>query len=383
MPATPTVLTVTAAHERGFLAYRHGLHPAAPAGTLQQLATAHAGLHAARLPTPYVTLAARLPEFTAKELRQALEPGGGLIKLRTCRRTLHIYPLGEAAAAHTATLALRLGATAASTRRLGKDPTVLLRLAPVIRDTLAGGPLPHRELEQRVLAAPPPIRARRDQLGALVRLAIKWLWESGELAYRNTADSLHRERREFHLTHLAHPRLRLDGVDVDQAVLLLLRRYLAAFGPASIEDFRWWSGLNRAAITPALAALRPDLVDVRLDQKPDRLLLLAEDEAGLRRAEPLPSDHVTLLAYEDPALKGYFTTRHRYLNQHHRGVLFNTIGEARASIALAGRPIGTWAFNRATRSIEQDLFTPVPAGARRALAERVGRMTDFLRSEPC
>ncbi|WP_170323802.1 DNA glycosylase AlkZ-like family protein [Cryptosporangium phraense] len=382
MPAETAALTVNAARERGYLAGRQGLHPAAAPATLAELASAHAGLHAARLPTPYVTLRSRLPDFDPKELRNALSPGGGLVKIRTVRRTLHIYPVAEAAAAHTATLRLRLAATAATVRRLGRQPQVLARIAPAVRAALADGPLGHRQLEQRVLEQPLPIRARRDQHLQLARLAIKWLWESGELAYRNTADSLHRERREFALTSLAHPDLRLDDVDEAGAVALLLRRYLSAFGPASIVDFRWWSGLTQTAITRAVELLRPDLVNVRVDGIPDSLLLLAEDERGLRTAEPLPADHVALLAYEDPALKGYFGTRSRYVDDRYRTALFNTIGEARANITAAARCVGVWRFDRHSRTTFVDTFAPLPPAQQRALVEQVDRMTEFLRSEP-
>jgi hypothetical protein len=377
-----TVLTVTVAQERGYRAVRHGIHPSATA-TIEDLASAHAGLHAARLPTPFVTLRTRLPGFIAAELRTALEPGGNLIKLRTCRRTLHIYPLAEAGVPHTATLRQRLGACAATVRRLGHDPAVLTRIAPAIRAALAAGPLPYRELEQRIVAARPRIRARRELLVPLVRLAVKWLWESGELLYRNTADSLHRERREFCLTATAHPTLQLNHLASSDAVTALLRRYLTAFGPAAIEDFQWWSGLTRSDITPAVAALRPELIDVQIDPHPAPLLLHAEHEPQLRTAEPLPSNHVALLAYEDPTLKGYHATRHRYVDHQHRNHLFNTIGEARASITTAGRYAGTWQFHRTTRTITHTLHTTIPPATQRAVTARLHHMTEFLRSEPC
>lgn len=130
---------------------------------------------------------------------------------------------------------------------------------------IAAGPRPHRELERRVLAATARVRVRRATRIDLVRLAIKWMWEDGELLYRNTADSLHRETREFQLTTQAHPQIQLNDIDPATAVRTLLRRYLAAFGPASIDDFHWWSGLNRREITPAIADLRPDLVDIRIE----------------------------------------------------------------------------------------------------------------------
>lgn len=377
------VLTVTATQERGYLARRHGLHPAAPARSIGQVAAGHAGLHAARLPTPYVTLRARLTEFTAPQLRAALAPRGELIKLRTCRRTLHIYPVAEAPAAHVATRGLRLGACAASARRLGYEPTALRRFTTAVRAALAGGPLPHRELEQQAHATTRRVRTGQEIRTPLIRLAIKWLWEQGDLTYRNTADSMHREVREFQLTTQAHPDLHLNALEQDSAVSLLLRRYLAAFGPASVSDFAWWSGLNQRDIAPALATLYPDVITVRIEDQPTDLLLLAEHEHDLRAAEPLPRQHIQLLAYEDPALKGYFTTRYRYIEDTHHQILFNTIGEARASIAVAGRCVGTWRFHRATRTIDQDIYGRVTGSVRRAIHTRLDEMTDFLRAEPC
>lgn len=347
------------------------------------MAAAHAGLHAARLPTPYVTLRTRLPGFAAHQLRAALQTDGSLIKLRTCRRTLHIYPVADAAAVHAATLRQRLGACAATVRRLGYDPALLDRVAPAVRAALATGPIPSRALECQVLATRLPVRIRRDTRTAMVRLAIKWLWESGELTYRNTAASLHQERREYQLTEHAHPGLLLTQLSPATAIPIVLRRYLAAFGPASIQDFQWWSGLTRGEIAPAIDQLRPELLDVRLDEHPQALLMLAEQETALRTAQPLPADHVTLLAYEDPTLKGFHATRHRYVEDRYRNLLFNSIGEARASIAVAGRCIGTWQFNRATRAIEHQLHTRVPAAITKVIAGRVEDMTDFLRTEPC
>jgi hypothetical protein len=266
---------------------------------------------------------------------------------------------------------------------LGFEPTVLRRFATAVRDALAGGPLPHRELEQQAQAATSRVRATQETRTQLVRLAIKWLWEDGELFYRNTADSMHHEVREFQLTTHAHPNLQLNALDHDVAVRMLLRRYLVAFGPASVRDFTWWSGLNQRDIAPALATMNPDLIAVRIDEQPAELLLLAEHEHDLRTTEPLPRHHIQLLAYEDPALKGYFTTRHRYTDDAHRAILFNTIGEVRASIAVAGRCVGTWQFHRTTRTIEHNIYGRVTNPIQRAIHTRLDEMTEFLRGEPC
>jgi hypothetical protein len=64
-------------------------------------------------------------------------------------------------------------------------------------------------------------------------------------------------------------------------------------------------------------------------------------------------------------------------------LLFNSIGEARASIAIAGRCIGTWQFHRTTRTIDHHLYTQLPTAPHRAIADQLDQMTDFLCTEPC
>lgn len=178
------------------------------------------------------------------------------------------------------------------------------------------------------------------------------------------------DRRRFCLTTTAQPTLQLNHLVSSDAVTALLRRYLSAFGPAAIEDFQWWSGLTRGEITPAVTALRPELIDVRIDPHPTPLFMLAEHEPDLRAAVPLPRNHVALLAYEDPALKGYHATRHRYVDDQQRNHLFNTIGEARASIVLAGRYVGTWQFHRTTRTITHTLHATIPPVTRRTVTRK-------------
>jgi hypothetical protein len=367
-------LVVPAAVERGFVAGRHGWGlPSAPA--LADLPTMLAGLHAARLLTPYVTLRTRHPDFAAHQLRSALTAGGGLIKIRCVRRTLHIHTTTHAPAAHVATRRLRLGATEATARRHGVDRHVLARLADSAVQTLTPGPLAYRELQERVAKA-----ARRTPV-EVIRLGIKWAWEAGHLVYLNTAASLHQEQRAFARTDQAYPRLDLNAVDVAEATNVLVRTYLRAFGPACLGDLLWWSGLNRAEITPALEKLQPELITVRCGDQPTPMMLLAEDEQALRAAEPLPADHLRLTAFEDPTFKGYFTSRARYVDPDHQAAAFNQIGEVRAAITIGGRIVGVWTWHRTQRRITHQLFANSPKNSRRALRHRIEQIETFLRSE--
>ncbi|WP_420843124.1 DNA glycosylase AlkZ-like family protein [Cryptosporangium phraense] len=155
---------------------------------------------------------------------------------------------------------------------------------------------------------------------------------------------MHRERREFALTSLAHPDLRLDDVDEAGAVALLLRRYLSAFGPASIVDFRWWSGLTHRRA----AAGRPRC------------------PAGLRR----PGSE-GLLRHPQPLRRRPIPHR---LVQHHRRSQSEDHRRRpmRRSLAIRSPLAPTFV----------DTFAPLPPAQQRALVEQADRMTEFLRSEP-
>ncbi len=89
-----------------------------------------------------------------------------------------------------------------------------------------------------------------------------------------------------------------------------------------------------------------------------------------------------MLAYEDPALKGYFSTRCRYVSAEEYGSLFNSIGEARASILLDGRVVGIWRFERGNGRITYDLLGRVSKRSQRRIGERLEDMNGFLSSEP-
>lgn len=371
-----STLTLPAAVERAAIANRHGWGPQPGPADLTALATAHAGLHAARLLTPYVTAHTRLPEFRADDLRHALSPHGTLVKVRCVRRTLHLWPHDHAADAHTATLRLRLGATLATARRHGLNRNDLERTGAQCQEGLAGGPLAYRDLQDRMLKAHslPAVEA--------VRLGIKWAWESGQITCRNTSPSLHREQREFALIEHAHPTARLTHPDTTAATTRLIRHYLHAYAPASTADLLWWTGLSRAEITPALAALRPAITPVRVEGLSGDLLTLTEDIDHIRAAPPLPADHVRLLAFEDPSLKGYFATRDRYRDAAHHTHVFNPIGEARAVITLAGRVVGTWNWDKKTRTVRHSLLTRLTRRAMRDVRHRLDQAEAFLHTEP-
>jgi hypothetical protein len=119
----------------------------------------------------------------------------------------------------------------------------------------------------------------------------------------------------------------------------LVRRYLSAFGPASVADLQAWSGLTgmRAVVD------RLDLVRYRAEPSPgavrERVLL---DLPGLPLPDPDVPAPVRFLPDYDNVLLGH-ADRTRIISSEHRPHLASPNGVVPATFLQDGRVAGTWA----------------------------------------
>ncbi len=121
------------------------------------------------------------------------------------------------------------------------------------------------------------------------------------------------------------------------AVELLLRRYLAAFGPASVKDAQAWSGLR--SLGPVFEAMRDSLVvlhdgERELFDLPDAPRPAGDVPAPVRF---LPEFDNLLLAYADHA---------RMVDPARRPSLTSKNGIVAATFLVDGRVAGTWTLAR-------------------------------------
>jgi hypothetical protein len=125
-----------------------------------------------------------------------------------------------------------------------------------------------------------------------------------------------------------------DGSDPVGATLV--RRYLAAFGPAATADLRMWSGL--AGLPGAVAAIRGELVSFRDDRGRELL-----DLPGAPRPDPGTPAPVRFLPAFDNAILGY-DDRRRIIDDAHRGL--SVAGER--VVLVDGRVAATWTVDAGT-----------------------------------
>ncbi|QKW49040.1 winged helix DNA-binding domain-containing protein [Streptomyces buecherae] len=322
-------------------------------------AVAHlGGLQAQEPQEPFVGLWSRLRAFDPHTLSDLLTERR-VVRTHLMRRTVHLVTADDALAwraRHDAMLRQR--SVGAYRRELaGVD---LDELAAASRALLAdGGPRSMADLG-RALAErwpePGPRALGEVVVAALVpvvQMPPRGLWRV-RAGVRNAplASWLGRE---------ADPLPRTGSDPVGQA---LVRRYLAAFGPAASADVRAWCGL--AGLPTALAALRDELVTFR-DERGRELL----DLPGAPRPDPETPAPVRFLPAFDNAVLGYHD-RGRIIDDAHRGL---SVTGARF-VLVDGRVAATWSVRDGTVTV-----TPLRAFSRAdrtAVAEQGGALASFL-----
>jgi DNA glycosylase AlkZ-like len=114
----------------------------------------------------------------------------------------------------------------------------------------------------------------------------------------------------------------------------LIREWLHAFGPGTLQDLKWWTGLTMTEVKRALQSME-DVVEVNLGEAVG--LLLAEDVEPVAAPEPwvalLPALDVTPMAY----------VRRDWFLGPHAPALFDGSGNIGPSVWSDGRIVGGWA----------------------------------------
>jgi hypothetical protein len=161
----------------------------------------------------------------------------------------------------------------------------------------------------------------------------------------------------------------LEGHDVPEpSVDEMVRRYLGAFGPATVQDVQQWSGLTR--LGEVVERLRPDLRVFRDEN--GRALYDLPDAPRPGPDVPAPVRFVPdfdnlLLSHAD---------RTRIIGAEHRGRVFTINGIIRATYLVDGFVHGLWKIEKARgeATLRISPFAPIPVRERDALAEEGTRL---------
>jgi hypothetical protein len=352
-------------------------------------------LHATDATGPYLSLWARVPDFQRQALEDALYERRELTKVLCMRVTLHVVPSDEVPCFLQAfqTYIERRDPVAYRGKALLAQPglcqpeeaeSLQNKLQRQILDVLAEkGPSTVGEISQAVPELTVKIRhdvgkayegefsvgsrlvPRRCAAGLLVRTRPRGTWRSSLYEYAPLSDWL--------------PDIDLDSVTPQEARAWLVGRYLSTFGPATLDDVQWWTGLNKTETKKALKALKPGIVEVTIEGLGAGYLMLADDAQRLRDFIPPDTPYAFFLPNLDPYIMGY-RDRRRFLASEHRVKLFDRAGNAVPTVWVNGRVVGAWG-QRKDGSVIHRLFETVGEEEQALLEDKRQQLEAFLGSE--
>jgi DNA glycosylase AlkZ-like len=364
---------------RARLGVRHHLAPAAHAAGVVQVAEDLVGLHGTDPASVFLAAAARMRQPEVAAIERALYHDRVLLRMLGMRRTMFVVPVELAPIVQAACT----NAIAAAQRRLllqlleqsgiaADDPERWLEeveeatvKALAARGQALASELAEDEprLREQILLAEGKSYAARQSVVTRVLLVLA---AEGRIARGRPRGSWISGQYRWSLIESWLPG-GMAGWSTEAAQAELVRRWLAAFGPGTVADLRWWTGLTAGQVKRALAAV--GAVEVDLDGVPG--LVLAGDLAPLAAPEPW----VALLPALDPTVMGW-SGRGWYLGDH-GPTLFDRNGNAGPTVWWDGRVVGGWA-SRKDGEIAVRLLEDVGADAAAAVEAAAGGLADWL-----
>jgi hypothetical protein len=361
---------------RARLAARH--HLGRTAGDVVGAVRGVVALHSSDPITPHLSGWARVPGFTTQQLDGALYDERALWRLHAMRRTLFVVPANAAAV-----FAAAVGRDIAARERRRLEQWLaaemqerrvrrwLARVEDRLLEVLADG----REWRTQELSAAVPELATELTLGSgrwttrapLSSRLLFLMAMDGHVVRTRPAGSWRSSQYRWASTTSWFGR-RLENVDAATGRAELARRYLAAHGPATLNDLCWWSGWSAGKATSALRDV--DATTAALASGGEGFVL--PDDVGPVPAVP-PT--VALLPGLDSTTMGW-KERAWYLGAH-GDRLFDRNGNAGPTVWVDGRVVGGWA-QRPSGEVVYRLLEDVGAEAAERVAAEAGALTEWM-----
>ena len=303
------------------------------------------GIQAQYAPSMYFGLWSRLRDFEPAALTRALE-ARDVVQGTLMRVTIHLVSPGDyrpfAVAVREARRALWL--------RAWKEPgaAAMAEAASTLRAALADrGALPRKEVE--ALIGKPATRGIHLWLD-LVRVPPSGTWE----------------RRRADLFGLADAAVPGAAPEPGDAMDHLVRRYLAAFGPASRKDVQSFTGLSLTPLKPVLERVATERF---LDEDGKELL----DVPGAPLPDPDTPAPPRLLPTWDSTLLVH-ARRTGLLPERFRPLVFHTRNpQSNPTFLVDGEVAGTWRLDD-EGGFSAEPFERVPAQVMREVRAEGGRL---------
>ncbi|HEX8996388.1 MAG TPA: winged helix DNA-binding domain-containing protein [Ktedonobacterales bacterium] len=356
-----------------FRTRRHFLEERAARGDLLAVASRTCGLHAQIMSAAELAPWARIDGLDSGDVRAALWQERTLVKTWAMRWTLHLLP----AADYPVYLAA-FGAFGHFRRErwltaYGMTADDMNALLESFRVTLTGDGLTREQLADAVAQQTGRPYLREKLLGGWGTMLKPGAYQ-GHLVFGPSSG------QNVTFVSTRHWLGELPALDIDNARLETVRRYLTAYGPATPGDFASWWGTSRADARKLFKALGDELVPVSVEGW-DAWALSADADA---LQETQPSATVRLLPGFDPYTLGLRREREAALPAGRKGRVYSQQGWI-APVALAGGyVVGVWKYQvkQARLAVTVEPFEPLTPAIREGIEREAARLGAYFDAEP-
>lgn len=173
-----------------------------------------------------------------------------------------------------------------------------------------------------------------------------WGGVFADLVRRGYACHAGRVGNEGHFAHRERwlPDLVWDPPSAEEANLTVMRRFFAAYGPATLQDFAYWRAVAVANAREWLTALRAELVEVEVAGQ--RQWALAEDLPLLQETPPPAAAWPVRLLYRfDPYLLAH-KEKSWVVDDPFYARVWRPAGHIEGIVLVHGRAAATWRYDR-------------------------------------
>ena len=293
---------------------------------------------------------------------------GRLIRTWAMRGTLHLLTARDAGTFLSLIAAGRPWETPAWEKWIGYTPAIVEEVRQVVREALDGAVLTREELIA-TLTARPRLRHLAEPLRESWGTGFKPMAWLGELALGPSIGN-----RVTFVSPSASPHW--GGMpDPDEAAPAAIGAYLAAYGPATLDQYRRWMGTGRIPkrmIADWFARSPERLATVEVDG--EEALVRAEDLDSLMAARPTRA--VRLLGGFDQWVLGAGSDDPHVVPPGRRRDVSRPSGWISPLVVAGGVVRGTWKLDGDTVRIAW--FREAGPASRAALREEVARLSAIL-----
>lgn len=300
----------------------------------------------------------RMRNAVEADIEQAMADGV-IVRTHPMRGTWHFVAAADIRWLLTLMAPRRIASNASWYHRLELDDATFAKSNAVFAKTLQGG----KQLTRQELAA------ALGQAGISTEgLRLTFLLSRAEL--EGVIASGARRGKQFTFALLDELVPVSKTLERDEALAELARRYFTSHGPATLQDFVWWSGLTAADARAGLEMAKSQLIQEAIG---GQAYWLSPSTPTAKVASPTayllpPYDEYTV-AYKDRTA----VLDPAYAKQTGNGIFSPTI-------AVNGQIVGTWkrTFKKDAAAITPSPFTSLSEAQNQAIAAAAERYSKFV-----